>query len=69
MFNAAIFCYVHDSGNTIADQIMRECAAKAIKKQASLSSDARRLIPSLTQEEIDALINTISDDGFSDDGF
>jgi hypothetical protein len=69
MFNAAIFCYVHDSGNTIADQIMRECAAKAIKKQASLSSDARRLIPSLTQEEIDALINTSSDDGFSDDGF
>jgi hypothetical protein len=48
---------------------MRECAAKAIKKQASLSSDARRLIPSLTQEEIDALINTSSDDGFSDDGF
>ena len=69
LFNAAIFCYVHDSGNTIADQIMRECAAKAIKKQASLSSDARRLIPALTQEEIDAIVNTSSDDDFSADGF
>lgn len=69
LFNAAIFCYVHDSGNTIADQIMRECATKAIKKQASLSSDARRLIPALTQEEIDAIVNTSSDDDFSADGF
>jgi hypothetical protein len=69
LFNAAIFCYVHDSGNTIADQIMRECAAKAIKKQASLSSDARRLIPALTQEEIDAIVNTNSDGDFSADGF
>lgn len=69
LFNAAIFCYVHDSGNTIADQIMRECATKAIKKQASLSSDARRLIPALTQEEIDAVISSGSDNGFSSDGF
>ena len=69
LFNAAIFCYVHDSGNTIADQIMRECATKAIKKHASLSSDARRLIPSLTQEEIDKVVKGDSQDDFSSDGF
>lgn len=69
LFNAAIFCYVHDSGNAVADQIMRDCAAKAIKKQASLSSDARRLIPSLTEEEINKVIKGDSQDDFSSDGF
>lgn len=69
LFNAAIFCYVHDSGNTIADQIMRDCATKAIKQQKSLSTDARRLIPSLTQEEIDAVLKDDSEDLFSSDGY
>lgn len=67
LFNAAVFCYVHDSGNTIADQIMRECATKAIKQQASLSSDARRIIPSLTQEEIDAILKQNEDGDLSFD--
>lgn len=61
MFNAAIFCYVHANGDTVADQVMRDCVKKAIKQQASLSTDAKRFIPSITQEEIDTILNKDSD--------
>lgn len=75
LFNAAIFLYVHDYGNTTSEQVMRECLERAFQKKKSLAIDAIRFIPILTQEEIDAMTqeekdaisNGSSDGAYSDD--